>query len=172
VISTPLPGDFCCCNVAGDIGGFIHLGQKLSGGPYSQYEHVFVYIGDGLAVQAEPGGAKEVKCPNPARQLWSTGSIKPTDDERRRIVTSARMYAQSKVPYSFLDYAAIFAHQEHLNLPGVRQYISHTGHMICSQLVDQCYFNAGHHLFIDGRWPGYVRPSDMAWVIMLMAGEK
>lgn len=166
MISTPLPGDFCCCDIAGDIGGFIHLAQKLSGGPYSQYEHVFVFTGDGLAVEAEPGGAKEVKCPNPDLQLWSTGIITPTDEQRRRIVTSARMYAEKKVPYSFLDYAAIFAHQEHLDFPGIQHYISYTGHMICSQLVDQCYFNAGYHLFTDNRWPGYVRPSDMVSAIM------
>lgn len=160
-MSTPLPGDFCCCDISGDVGGFIHLAQKLSGGPYSQYEHVFVYTGDGLAVQAEPGGAVEIPCPNPQRQLWSTGILSPTDDQRKTIVSWARAYADRHVGYSFLDYAAIFAHQNHLNFPGLRGFISYTGHMICSQLVDQCWANAKYHLF-TGRWPGFVRPSDMA----------
>ncbi len=30
--------------------------------------------------------------------------------------------------------------------------------MICSQLVDQSYQDAGVHLFSDGRWSGYVTP--------------
>jgi hypothetical protein len=33
--------------------------------------------------------------------------------------------------------------------------------MICSQLVDQCYQDAGVHLFADGRWPGDVTPADL-----------
>lgn len=163
--TTLKPGDFCCVDILGDVGAFIHLAEKLSGGPYSQYQHVFVYVGDGKIVQAQPGGAAELPLYERPLMLWSTDIVKPTDAQRGQIVASARMYAFRGVPYSFLDYVAIFAHQEHLNFPGLKDYISHTGHMICSQLVDQCYANAQYHLFLDGRWPGFVRPSDMAEAI-------
>jgi uncharacterized protein YycO len=162
----PLPGDFCCCDISGNVGGLIHLAQKLSGGHNSQYEHVFIYTGDGLAVEARPHGAAEIPCPTPKLQLWSTGIISLTPVQRTRIVTSARAYAERKVGYSYLDYLAIAAHQDHIPFPGLQDFISYTGHMICSQLVDQCYFNGQVNLFTDHRWPGYVRPSDMADVVL------
>jgi hypothetical protein len=171
-MTSPLPGDFCCCNIAGETGTLIGLGQKLSGGPYSQYEHVFIYTGDGLAVEARPGGAAEIPCPNPRLQLWSTGVLNPTDAQRQQIVLSARSYAVHHVGYSYLDYLAILAHQEHIPFPGLRGFIEDNGHMICSQLADQCWDNGSYHLFADGRWPGYVRPSDMAAVVMAVRNER
>jgi len=43
-------------------------------------------------------------------------------------------------------------------------YVAGTGHIICSQLVDQCYLDAGVHLFDDGRFVGDVTPGDLAHV--------
>ena len=37
--------------------------------------------------------------------------------------------------------------------------------MICSQLVDQCYLEAGIHLYDDGRDPGDVTPADLAELV-------
>jgi hypothetical protein len=43
-------------------------------------------------------------------------------------------------------------------------------HLISSQLVDRAQQDAGVQLFADGRWPGFVRPSDLAELI-LKVGE-
>jgi hypothetical protein len=61
-------------------------------------------------------------------------------------------------PYSALDYLALATHRLHIPASGLRAYIGSTGHMICSQLVDEAARRGGWHLFDDGRWPGYVTP--------------
>jgi hypothetical protein len=62
------------------------------------------------------------------------------------------------VPYSFLDYAALAAHRWHIPTPGLKRFVGDTGHMICSQLVDQAAADGGWRLFDDQRWPGFVTP--------------
>ena len=69
------------------------------------------------------------------------------------------------VPYSFADYAALAAHRLHIPAPGLREFIGSSKSMICSQLVDQCYVDAGVHLFRDSRWPGFVTPAALAGLI-------
>lgn len=146
----------------GTAGALIHLGQWLNGNGFADYEHAFVLVGDDEVVEAEPGGARLAPVSTYAgRPLrWSSGHIQLTSDQRAAIVTAARGYLG--VPYSFLDYAALAAHR--FRLPGtasLKDYIADTRHQICSQLVDQCYQDAGVHLFRDGRWPGYVTPADL-----------
>jgi hypothetical protein len=65
------------------------------------------------------------------------------------------------VGYSYLDYVALAFHSLHIPFPGLKNYIASTRHMTCSQLVDQAEKDAGVQLFKDGRWPGYVMPSDL-----------
>jgi len=164
----PLPGDFCCVSVRGETGRLIGAAEKLGGG-FSDYQHVFGYIGDMRVVEAAPGGARvrEITTFQKPGQLtlWSTGAIELTGAERGLIVAAALKYAAAKTGYSALDYVAIALHHLHVPAPGLRGYIAATGHMICSQLWDQAYLDAGVHLFTDGRWPGYVDPADLAGLI-------
>ncbi|MGF1427857.1 hypothetical protein [Kitasatospora sp. LaBMicrA B282] len=144
----------------------IRLGQWLNGDGFADYEHAFILVGDDEVVEAEPGGARQVPLSTYGghQTLWSSDRIALTSDQRVAIIAAARRYLG--VPYSFLDYAALATHR--LRLPGgglVKGYVADTRHQICSQLVDQCYQDAGIHLFSDGRWPGYVTPADLARVI-------
>jgi len=98
------------------------------------------------------------------RITWSTGRIGMTGQQRVDVAMIGREFEH--VPYSFLDYAAIAAHR--LHVPGailLRRYVRSTKHLICSQLVDAAYARAGVHLFDDGRWPGYVTPSELAGLL-------
>ncbi|GAA4855521.1 hypothetical protein GCM10023235_36310 [Kitasatospora terrestris] len=161
--SPPLPGDFAVVRMGGRAGRLIRIGQWLNGDGFADYEHAFVYVGVGELVEAQPGGAElrplSVYDGHPV--LWSTGRVPLTDSQRDQIVAAARRYIG--VPYSLLDYAALAAARLHLPIgPVLRRYVADTRHMICSQLVDQCYQDAGVHLFSDGRWPGYVTPADLA----------
>lgn len=158
------PGDFCVEHMPGTPGRLIRLGQWLAGDGFADYEHAAVCVriatdGRPIVVQAEPGGAHIGFARRDA--LWS--DLPLTETQRKAIVRAASGYIGT--PYSWLDYVAIAAHRFRIPTPGLRRYIAATGHMICSQLVAQCYDDAGVHLFTDGRWPGSVTPADLYHLI-------
>jgi cell wall-associated NlpC family hydrolase len=167
-MTTPQPGDYACVSMGGEGGRLVALGEKLAGDAFTQYQHAFIYLGSGQIMQAEPNGAVQAPLGGYGHILWSTGRIPLTPGERGRIVAAAARY--DGTPYSWLDYAAIALHSLHLPAPGLKRYIQSTRHMICSQLVDQCYQDAGVHLFRDGRWPGYVTPADLAARLEIVQG--
>jgi hypothetical protein len=166
------PGDFAVVRLPGAVGRAIRLMEQLSGG-HSDYEHAIIGVEDGMIVEAEPGGAVCVPMHYPPEMvLWSTGtpfrhSSGPTAPvgplTGSLIAAAARKYIG--VPYSFADYAAIAAHCWHLPLPGLRDFVADDGHMICSQLCDQAFQDAGIQLFDDGRWPGFVTPASLAGLL-------
>lgn len=158
------PGDFAAVQTAGDTGALIRLGEALNGDGFGDYEHALIYIGDGEIVEAEPGGARRRVRGVQAGDLWSTGLWNLTPQAREKIRAAAIGYIG--IPYGWLDYFALAAHRLHIPAPGLKDYIASTGHMICSQLVDQCYADAGVYLFSDGRWPGYVTPGALANLIL------
>lgn len=161
------PGDIILTQITGRIGKLIEFGQWLNGNGFIDFEHAALYKGDGTVIEAEPGGARERPLSDYTGrpQFWSTGILQLTDTQRMLIVNAAVGYTKANggkgVPYSFLDYDALAAHRLGIPVPGLQRYIASTGHMICSQLVDQCYADAGVHLFTDDRWPGYVTPGDL-----------
>ena len=161
---TRQPGDFAAVNTAGDIGTLIKIGEGLNGEGFGEYAHALVYVGAGQVVEAEPGGArKRVRGVEPG-DLWSTGLIRLTSVQRSEICLAADGYVG--IGYSFADYLALVAHHLRIPAPGLKSFIASSGHLICSQLVDQCYQDAGVHLFDDGRWPGYVTPKSLANLLL------
>jgi hypothetical protein len=160
---TPEPGDFAVVSAGGLAGRAVAFGEWLNGDGFGTWEHAFVYIGGGRIIQAEPGGANEAPLSGHAHILWSGGVIPLTDPQRKAVCDAARGYLG--VPYSFADYAALAAHRLHLPVPGLKAFVASTHHQICSQLVDQCYADAGVHLFKDSRWPGFVTPAALAHLL-------
>ena len=158
----PQPGDFACVSIGGEGGRLIALGERLNGDAFTQYQHAFIYIGDGRIIQAEPGGAVSAPLGGYGNIAWSSARWPLTAAQRVKVVAAATV--RLGTPYSWLDYWAIGMHRLHVPAPGLKAFIASTRHMICSQLVDQCYADAGVHLFADGRWPGYVTPADLAGV--------
>jgi cell wall-associated NlpC family hydrolase len=164
VTETRQPGDFAAVDTGGDVGALIKIGEGLNGEGFGEYAHALIYIGGGQIVEAQPGGArKRVRGVQPG-DLWSTGLIPLTGSQRTAIVRAAAGYVGT--PYSFLDYWALAAHHFRLPAPGLRGFIQSSHHMICSQLVDQCYQDGGVRLFDDGRWPGYVTPKSLANLLL------
>lgn len=164
--TAPQPGDFAVVRMNGNAGQLIRVGQWLNGDGFADYEHAFVLVGDGMVVEAQPGGAKLTPLSDYLGRpmLWSSGQITMTSGQRAKVVSAAHRYVLT--PYSFVDYLALAAHRFHIPLPGLRQDIESSRHMICSQLVDQSYRDAGVELFADGRWPGYVTPADLYYRIL------
>jgi hypothetical protein len=168
-MTAPKPGDFAVVSAGGLAGPVVGVAERwlLAAGPYSDYQHAFIYMGSSPKlgpghdiIQAEPAGADWAALTLHAKTLWSTGKIPLTEMQRGDVMTAAMRYLGT--PYSFLDYLAIGLHHWHLPAPGLKAYIASTRHQICSQLIDQCYLDAGVHLFADGRWPGFCTPPDLA----------
>jgi hypothetical protein len=166
-MTAPQPGDFAVVSAGGIPGKLVRLAELANGsGPYADYQHAFIYTGQegkGAVIQAEPTGASYAPLTPHAKTLWSTGKIHLTLDQRDLVVQAARHYIG--VPYSFLDYGALVLHHFKIPAPHLKAFIKSTRHQICSQLVDQCYLDAGVHLFNDGRWPGFVTPADLAQLL-------
>jgi uncharacterized protein YycO len=158
----PQPGDYFLAQIKG-FGGFLIRVAQLLTGDASRYTHAGVVLDDGTVVQAEPGGATVV----PLAEILDKppvaySRLELTDQERAAIVKAARSYAG--VPYSFLDYLYLALTTLGVTWDWVTERVQNDGHMICSQLVDQAYQDAGVHLFEDGRFPGDVTPGDLAHV--------
>jgi hypothetical protein len=175
-----VPGDWFVVNPHERLFWWIEMGESLIDGRHTTWGHAGVasrWDGNTLMiVEAEPGGAVERSWhwqDNP--HLWSTGMGLSVSG----MSNAALHYAgydptglggrwtkdRPGVGYSFADYAAIEAHSLHLPLPGVRHRIETSGHMICSQLVDKCAQDAGVQLFDDKRWNGFVKPSDLGYLL-------
>jgi len=156
--SIPVSGDIGLTSIDGPVGWGIRAGQWLNGDGFGQYEHAFVVVSDTELVEAQPGGARV----RPLSDYPHAVFVCPADltvAQRDAVCAAARGYLGT--PYSFADYAAIAVHRLHLPLPGLRRFVASSRHMLCSQLADQCYQDAGVQLFNDGRWPGWVTPGSL-----------
>jgi uncharacterized protein YycO len=159
----PQPADFALTRISGFTGRFVAAGQALVGDA-SPVQHALVYVGNGQIVQAMPGGAELIRLEEAAEPVvWSTGKIPLTAADRMRICGAARGLVGT--PYSFLDYASIALAHFRIRPAWVRDFVADSGHLICSQLVDEAYLRAGVHLFSDGRIPGDVTPGDL-WKLL------
>lgn len=146
---------------------WIRLGQWLNGDGFEDFEHAFVALPGGMIIEAEPGGARVV----PLRYQgvhWCEGTYRLLRDAHPGTwalnlpgeVTRAAQGLEG-VPYSWLDYGALFAHRLRLPAPGLKTYIASSGHLICSQLADLLYQRLGAQIFDDQRWNGYVTPGSL-----------
>jgi uncharacterized protein YycO len=156
----PQVGDIGLVRISGVTGVLVSLGQRLIGSS-SYFTHAFVVVGDGMVVQAQPGGAECV----PLAEAVGSRRVVYTDfalDHKRGLISLAAV-AMVGTPYSFLDYAAIGLRRI-LRFAGLERYVANTGHLICSQLADLAYKRAGFELF-PGRIPGDVTPGDIARLI-------
>lgn len=155
----PGPGDLGCVSIKGDVGWLIRLGERLNGDKFAQFQHAFVYVGDGQIVEAEPGGARVADLDEYDGRtiVW----VRCPDQYRQGVADAAREFADQKVKYSFLDYLALAAHRFHLPIPGLRRYIGSTHHLLCSQLDVEAARRGGWNV-LEPDWPGYVTPAEIA----------
>lgn len=151
-------GDFGLVKIKGPVGAFVRLGQWFVG-DFSPWTHAFVYVGHNQVVEAMPQGALLTPLSDYKDReiLWS--HIPLTHNQRRAISFHARKLVGT--PYSFFDYFSLFAERIGWDTDTFREYVADSGHMICSQLVDEVYKRAGVHLFNDGRLPQDVTPGDL-----------
>lgn len=154
----PGPGDIGCTQIRGETGRLIRFGEWLNGDGFANFEHCFVHLGDGEIIEAEPGGARITALAeyDPRTIAW----VRCPEKHRDAVAAAAR--ALEATPYSFLDYAAIATHRLHVPAPGLRGFIESDHHLMCSALADLAAHRGGWALFTDGRWQGFVTPSEIA----------
>ncbi|GGX26766.1 hypothetical protein [Streptomyces chryseus] len=162
-MTQPLPGDFALTKIRGLTGALVGAGQALIGDG-APVHHAFVYVGDGQIVQAMPGGAELIQLEDASEPVvWSTWKLPLTTEQRAQIAAHAIRLVGT--PYSYLDYVSLGLAHFRIRPAWVTDFIASTGHLICSQLVDEVYLRAGVRLFVDGRLPGDVTPGDL-WKLL------
>lgn len=181
-ISALRPGDLGFTKIGGHAGTFVGAAQWLlahtaDSDDVFTFEHVYVVTeitddGTVLAVEAMPGGAREVAIND--RWTRDFAYLRPnywSDDHKNQgvqVAAAARLYIN--VPYSFADYAAILGLHMGIDNGAVRRYVTASGHMICSQLADQALSDAGFHVFNDKRLPQDVMPIELYRALRAMPG--
>lgn len=175
----PRPGEFAVISSHSAVGLLVDVAETLSGGGASQFSHACICSrvdDDGTVwiVEAMPGGAVEVPWHyQDTEHLWSTDLVETVPQAG----TAALKYVGWG--YGWADYLLIAEHRWHLDRIATTDHVwylpwavdlekryQRTHTIICSQLVDQAELDAGVHLFNDGRPPGYVRPSDLADLLL------
>ncbi len=155
----PVPGDFCVVATPGWQAWCIRVITR------SPVNHAFMLTETGRIIEADPGGVREVDLANydGMYQVWSPMDLSPT--VRAAIIDHALDHVGD--PYSWIDDACIgLADMFGWHVPSwVRTRLARTDRLMCSQLVDTAYLEAGIHLFSDGRIPGDVAPSDLLLLI-------
>lgn len=154
------PGDFFVIRTDGWAAPWIRLITR------SDVNHAGILGSGGRTVEAAPHGAYEGYASDYPHAQWSHLDL--TDEQRLRICQEA--YRLVGTPYSWVDCAAIgiadisrAAGIPNVHVPEwVRKRLNRRTRLMCSQLVDTAYANAGVRLFTDDRLPGDVSPGDLA----------
>lgn len=162
-MTAPLPGTIGLTMTPDVSGAIIRAGLR------SKINHAYVVLTDGKVFEARPSGAGIQQLANYPRSSFRD-DIALSDVEREAIMTA--VLGLIGTPYGWLDIAALsyWVFSGHRVPAGVQRRIEDTGTLICSQLVDRVYHNAGIILFDDGRLPGAVTSQDL--VTCLPQGRK
>lgn len=159
----PRPGDFGLTRIPGYAGWAARIGIYFNGDGWHDSQHAFFILPDNQLIEAMPGGARirDLTDPDIAKATFSDWSL--TDEQRIRGCDYARTLEDT--PYSILDYLSLTARRLHIPAPHLRRYIADTGHMICSQMIDNIYLHMDAHMFNDRRWSGDVTPGSLRKVL-------
>lgn len=149
------PGDVGFSTIGGTTGALVNIGQAILRDS-CRYTHAYIYVGNGKVLEAMPSGSRIVYGADREGPWYR---LPLTSTERSKVVYSGDLEG---IPYSFMDYAALAWWE--WKLPGrnrLRNYVSSSNRMICSQLVDYTLCRVGYHLFQDGRLHQDVTPGDL-----------
>jgi hypothetical protein len=149
-------GQFGLGKIPGRVGRWIWIGQLING-DLCPFAHAYGWVDDTHAVEAMPGGAvitERWRGQPEAKAPFSHFDLPPENVA----AVAAAWRDLVGTPYSFLDYGSLALARLRIRPERVKRYVADTGHMICSQLMDEGFRRGGVHLFDDGRIPGDVTP--------------
>lgn len=159
-------GDFVLIRGKDRVGTLIRIAEYLRGDGWSPYSHAAVVVSDELdpqIVEAEPGGARVARLSEYDGWGYTTSHWPLVETQRVAIADAAR--ALIGTPYSFVDYGSLALSRFHIRPGWVVRRLASSKHLICSQLVDECYRTAGLPMFGDHRFPGDVTPANLGAVL-------
>ena len=150
----PRPGDYGVVKTNGFFGKLIRLGTM------SRWNHTFIYLGDGLIVQANPTGVAIGKVSQYPVIGWNQHE-NLTDEQRGLIVEAAKKLVDR--PYGFLDIANLV-----LRILGLKMFantallekMAERYGVICSELVALSYDAA--KVDLCNKPANVVTPGDLA----------
>lgn len=161
-----LPGDFYLTRISGATGVFITLSQWLIG-DLSRYSHAGIYLGevDGVEMVAEamPGGLQINPLSNYHGKELVHSDFDLAYEVRQDIVELARQ--KEGLPYSYLGYLYLGLTSFNHCPQWIKDKVSSSDALFCSQFVDYIYTECGVHLFEDDRLYLDVTPGDLARLI-------
>jgi hypothetical protein len=163
-----LPGDFYLTRIGGATGVFITLSQWAIG-DLSRYSHAGIYLGDinedgvNMVAEAMPGGLQI----NPLSKYHGKelvhSEFQLSDGTRSDIVTQAVL--AEGLPYSYLGYLYLGLTSFNHCPKWIKNRVSSSDALFCSQFVDFVYTESGVPLFDDGRIYLDVTPGDLARLV-------
>ena len=152
---TPRPGDIGIVNTSGWAARFIQVGTV------SRWNHVFVYISDGVIVEATPSGVKYGNVNEYTNIVWNKHQIF-NDNEADRAFIVAYVTKLIDKPYNWVNIFRII-----LRIVGFK-FFSDTKWMkkvaekdgyICSELAEEAYEKSGNPLVTKDA--GATSPGDL-----------
>lgn len=163
IVTEPRVGDVGLVAIEGLTGAAIYEGQRLNGTPKeaAHFEHSFMLVGNDWVFEAQPGGAviSRLSTRYKGRKIVWVRPMELTDRQQADLGNEASKMLGTK--YSFLDYVALFGYRYSLFFKKwAKNRVQDTGHMICSQIIDECYKRALGVSLFPNKWSGYVTPAD------------
>lgn len=93
-------------------------------------------------------------------RVLAQNDLQPLTDEQRKALSDAALSLVG-TPYGFMDIVALGLACLGFRWRWLMNRVQREDRLICSQLVDRAYANAGIHLFNDGRPDSTVTPGDL-----------
>ena len=132
----PRLGDYGVVKTTGFFGGLIRIGTT------SRWNHAIIYVGNGMAVSADPTGVSKISVTQYTNIAWN--KHEELDDNQRMMIINAALEAIGK-PYDFFTIADIALRILGLKIftKGLLSYLAKNKGYICSELVAECYRKGG-----------------------------
>lgn len=137
--------------------GFIPMMIRLF--TRSQVNHAYVYVDETHIIEAEGHGAVPSLASKYDGHQKAESDYPLTAWQQRQVVLQA--VKLEGTPYGFLDIFVLFLMSFGLRWGWLIDRVQSSRTLICSQLVDRAYRNAGIQLFDDHRPDGLVTPGDL-----------
>ena len=148
----------------GDIGTVKTTGftaRLIQVGTLSRWNHSFVYIGNGLIIEAAPGGVRINTLDQYSNIVWNRHQVWIDEAVSRKAIVEGAFKALHK-PYNWVNILTIFFRIINLKILAntkLMKNLAKKDGYICSELCEELYANAKNPLV--GKEPGETTPGDI-----------